>query len=68
MNYVEPMVGKHAIKIGVPMRDGVANRKLLGQDRLKVTNRQHARTVELLNFLDVTVSDFPAADNAYIQH
>src|SRR5580693_9091192 len=68
MNYIEPMLGKHAIKIRVPMRHGVANCELLGQEWLKVANRQHTRTAELLNFLDVTVSDFPAADNANIQH
>src|SRR5580658_2913063 len=68
MNYVEPVVGEHAIKIGVPMRHGVANRKLFSQDRLKIANGQHTRTAELLNFLDVPVSDFPAANNTYIQH
>src|SRR5580704_13793624 len=68
MNYVEPVLGKHAIEIRIPVRHRVAKCKLLGQDRLKVANRQHTRTPELLNLLDVTVSDFPAANNANIQH
>ena len=68
MNYVEMMLGEHAIKIGVPMRNGVANCELLSQDRLEVTNRQYSRTSNPLNLLNVTVSDFPATDNADIQH
>jgi hypothetical protein len=68
MNYVEPVVGEHAIKIGILMRHGIASCKLLCQDGLKVANCEHARAAEFLNFLDVTVGDFAAAYNTYIQH
>src|SRR6202047_1632873 len=68
MNYVEPMLGKHAIEIRIPVRNGVAKRELLGQDRLEIANREHAGRAELLNFLDVAVSDFPTANYANIQH
>src|SRR5208282_3783368 len=68
MNYVEPVVGEHAIEIRVPVRYGVANRELFGQDGFEVANCQHTRTSELLDFLNVTVSDFAAANNANIQH
>src|ERR1700687_5262085 len=68
VNYVEPVLGKHAIEIRIPVRNGVAKRELLGQDRLKIANREHTGTTELLNFLDVAVSDFPAANYANIQH
>src|ERR1700674_732784 len=67
MNYVEPMLGKHAIEIRIPVRNGIAKRELLGQDGLEIAHRQHAGTAELLNFLDVAVSDFPAANYANIQ-
>src|SRR5580704_4174750 len=68
MNYVKLMRGEHAIKIRVPVRYGVANCELLGQNGLKVANRQHPRTSELLNFLDVTIGDFPTANDSNIQH
>jgi hypothetical protein len=35
------------------------------QDRLKVASRQHAGTTEFLNFLDVTVGDFPQPTSQY---
>ena len=68
MNYVEPMFGEHTIEIRVLVGHGVAKCKLLGEDGLKVANGQHTRTSEFLNFLDVPVSDFPAANYANIQH
>ena len=68
MNYVESMVGKHAIKIRIPTRHGIAKRELLGQNRLKIANCKHTGAVELLNFLDVAVGDFSAANYANIQH
>jgi hypothetical protein len=68
MNDVELVFGEHAIKIRVPVRNGVTNCELLGEDRLEVANRGHACHTELLNFLDVAIGDFAAANYADIQH
>jgi hypothetical protein len=67
MNYVEPVHGEHAINIRVPMGDRESKCQLFGQDRFEVANRDQTSAGKLLDFPDVAVGDFPAANDAYIQ-
>ena len=68
MDYVEPILAEHVIEIRIPRWNGVAKGELLGQDRLKVANGEHTGAAKFSNFLDVAVSDFPAANYSNVQH
>ena len=62
VNDVEFALGKHEIKIGVPTGNGIAERHLFGENRLKIANGDNASASKLLNRLDMAVGDFPAAN------